>query len=135
MSLFLHSLFAYSTIFLNFLAAILYALNYIILKDERVLKYAIVFHGVSVVTSVFAAINGLYVSNIPLVASKLPFIWGFPHKWNGLFFSLVNLVTFALVWLKREALGRKLLYISILLILLLFLQTLTGWMIKLVFFA
>ncbi len=131
----LHSLFAYSSVFLALVAFTLYILSFSVLKNTSAFRYALMFNGLLVILSLLSVATGLGVSNVPLVASKVPFIWGFPHKWNGMFFFIVSTLAFVIFWFKGNELGKKGYILSILALALVLFQLFTGWMMKLVFFS
>ena len=129
----LHPLFSYPTIVI---ALITFGLYFAVaLRLEKAAKYAFYMNILLIILLIPSIIFGFSVSNVPLVQSKTPFIWGFPHKWNGillLVFSVLNLVVF---WLKGERIERKFIIFPFLGLLLTFVQLITGWMLRLVFFS
>ncbi|ADO45731.1 conserved hypothetical protein [Hydrogenobacter thermophilus TK-6] len=131
----LHPLFAYTTILLSLIVFVLYALSLTLLKNSQAFRYALVMHGFLILVSLIAVLAGFSVSNVPLVQSKAPGVWLFPHKWNGIFLFVYTLLSFLLFWFKGADVGRKGIYVSVLGILIVMFQLFTGWMIRLVFFS
>ena len=129
----LHPLFSYPTIVIALITFSLYFAA--AFRFERASKYAFYMNILLIILLIPSIIFGFSISNVPLVQSKTPFIWGFPHKWNGillLVFSVLNLVIF---WLKGENVSKKLLILPFVGILLTLFQLITGWMLRLVFFS
>ncbi len=129
----LHPLFSYPTIVIALITFSLYFAA--ALGLEKAAKYAFYMNILLIILLIPSILFGFSVSNVPLVQSKAPFIWSFPHKWNGillLVFSVLNLVVF---WLKGERIGKKFIILPILGLLLTFVQLITGWMLRLVFFS
>ncbi|MFN3813129.1 MAG: hypothetical protein ACK4SM_00710 [Aquificaceae bacterium] len=131
----IHPLFAYTTLIVALAVFLSHLLNFTLLKNASVLRYTIMLHGILIVLSIFAVLAGFSVSRVPLVQSKIPFLWGFPHKWNGVLLFLYTLTSFIFIWLKGKDIGRKGIVISLLGLLLVLFQLITGWMLRLVFFA
>ncbi len=128
-----HPLFSYSAVLVALLVFVLYALG--VLKLRSLIKPALYLNLVLIGLLVLSVIFGFGVSNVPLVQSKAPFIWAFPHKWNGLFLLLLSLVNFLVFWFKGDSVGKKVIVLPALGILLTLFQLFTGWMLRLVFFA
>jgi heme A synthase len=84
---------------------------------------------------VFTVISGFIVANIPLVASKTPFIWGFPHKWNGIFLTVFSILSFIYFWLKTGGSRKVGILLALFGLLIVLFQFITGWMLRLVFFS
>ncbi len=131
----LHSLLAYSTVFIALLTFGLYMLSLTVLKNTQAFRYALMLNSLLILMSLLSVFTGFGVSNVPLVASKVPFIWGFPHKWNGLLLFLVSILSFVIFWFKGQEVGRKGLLLAVVGLLLVAFQLFTGWMMKLVFFS
>ena len=131
----LHSLFAYSTVFIALLAFGLYLLSLTVLKNTQAFRYALMLNGLLIITAILAVITGLGVSKVPLVMSKTPFIWSFPHKWNGMLFFLLSIASFILGWFKGQEVGKKGAVVFVVALLVVLFQLFTGWMMKLVFFS
>lgn len=131
----LHPLFAYTTILLALVVFVLYILSLTLLKNTQAFRYALILHGFLILVSLIAVLAGFSVSNVPLVQSKAPGIWLFPHKWNGVFLFIYSLLSFLFFWFKGETIGRKGIYLGMFGILIVLLQLFTGWMIRLVFFS
>lgn len=129
----LHPLFSYPTIVLALIVFGLYILG--VLKVKSFLRYALYLNGILIVLAVLTVIFGFGVSKVPLVQSKVPFIWGFPHKWNGIFLLLFSLLTFLVFWFKGEGAGKKLILLPLLGFFMVLFQLFTGWMLRLVFFS
>ncbi|MGC8851988.1 MAG: hypothetical protein ACP5P0_00090 [Hydrogenobacter sp.] len=131
----LHPLFAYSTILLAFVVFVLYVFSLNLFKNTQAFRYTLVLHGFLMVVALLSVLAGFSVSNVPLVQSKAPAIWMFPHKWNGILLLLYALFSFLFFWFKGENAGKMGLLISILGVLLVLFEFFTGWMIRLVFFS
>ncbi len=131
----IHPLFAYTTLVVALVVFLLYLLNFTLLKNASVFRYTIMLHGLLIVLSISAVLAGFAVSKVPLVQSKIPFLWGFPHKWNGVLLFLYALISFIFIWFKGKDMGRKGVIISLIGLLLVIFQLITGWMLRLVFFA
>ncbi len=99
------------------------------------MKYALYLNVVLIVFALFSVVFGFGISNVPLVQSKVPFIWGFPHKWNGIFLLILSVLTFVVFWFKGETAGKKLILLPAVGILVVLFQFFTGWMLRLVFFS
>lgn len=128
-----HPLFSYPTLMLAFLVFLLYALG--LLKFRGLLRQAILLNLLLIVLSLLAVVTGFGISSVPLVQSKVPFVWGFPHKWNGVLLFAVSVVHFVVFWFKGEGASKKLILLPALGILITLFQFLTGWMLRLVFFS
>jgi hypothetical protein len=131
----LHPLFAYATVLLALVVFVLYILSLSLLKNSQGFKYALILHGFLIVVALLSVLGGFSVSAVPLVQSKAPFIWMFPHKWNGILLLLYTLFSFLFLWFKGENAGKKGLLVSVVGILLVLFQLFTGWMLRLVFFS
>lgn len=130
----LHPLFSYPTILLAIAVFSMYILSFLFGRDD-LRRYAIYGHAILSILLVLTVISGFKVANIPLVVSKTPFIWGFPHKWNGIFLTVFSLLSFIYFWLKTEG-SRKLgILLALLGLLIVLFQFITGWMLRLVFFS
>ncbi|MFN3976662.1 MAG: hypothetical protein ACK4LT_06330 [Aquificaceae bacterium] len=129
----LHPLFSYPAVLLALLVFVFYSLG--VLKLKGLLKPALYLNVVLIVLLVFSVIFGFAVSNVPLVQSKAPFIWAFPHKWNGILLLLLSLVNFLVFWFKGDGVGRRFIVLPALGILITLFQLFTGWMLRLVFFS
>ncbi len=129
----LHPLFAYPTVLLALGVFALYIVS--LLKLRGMMKYALYLNVVLIVFALLSVVFGFGISNVPLVQSKVPFIWGFPHKWNGVFLLVFSMLNFVVFWFKGETAGKKLALLPVLGLLLTFFQFFTGWMLRLVFFS
>ncbi|MDM7266351.1 MAG: hypothetical protein ABWK02_06955 [Aquificaceae bacterium] len=129
----LHPLFAYPTLIL---ALVVFGLQIAsILKSKSIPRYALYLNGLLVVFTLLSVVFGFGVSNVPLVQSKAPFIWAFPHKWMGLFLFIFSILNFIVFWFKGEEVGRKMALLPAIGLLLTLFQLFTGWMLRLVFFS
>jgi len=132
----LHPLFAYSTILLGVLVFILYLLGLTLLKNTQAFRYALILNGVFILFSLLSVFTGFSVAGVPLVQSKAPFIWLFPHKWTGLFILLYSLIAFVIFWFKGDNISKKVgILISFLGLFIVLFQFLTGILLRLVFFG
>lgn len=129
----LHPLFSYPTVLLALGVFFLYILS--LLKLRGMMKYALYLNAVLLVFALLSVVSGFSVSKIPLVQSKVPFIWAFPHKWNGVFLLVLSLLSFVVFWFKGETADRKWVALPVLGLLLTLFQFITGWMLRLVFFS
>ncbi len=129
----LHPLFAYPTVLLALGVFALYIIS--LLKLRGMMKYALYLNVVLIVFALLSVVFGFGISNVPLVQSKVPFIWGFPHKWNGVFLFVLSVLTFVVFWFKGETAGKKLILLPAVGILVVLFQFFTGWMLRLVFFS
>ncbi|MEJ7553429.1 MAG: hypothetical protein WKI48_01645, partial [Aquificaceae bacterium] len=96
----LHPLFAYPTVLLALGVFALYIVS--LLKLRGMMKYALYLNVVLIVFALLSVVFGFGISNVPLVQSKVPFIWEFPHKWNGVFLFVLSVLTFVVFWFKGE---------------------------------
>lgn len=128
-----HPLFAYPTLLLSLVTYALYIIGSF--KGSRLVKIAIYFNALLALLALVSVLTGFGVSQVPLVQSKTPFIWGFPHKWNGILILLIALLNLVVFWFKGENPSKKLLLLPLLGLLLSLFQLLTGWMLRLVFFS
>lgn len=129
----LHPLFAYTTVLLALAVYTLYILA--LLKLRNFMKYAVYLNAMLIAFALLSVVFGFSVSNVPLVQSKIPFVWGFPHKWNGILVFVFSVVSFIAFWLKGEGAGRKMLILPLIGLALVLFQFFTGWMLRLVFFS
>ncbi|MFN7065576.1 MAG: hypothetical protein ACK4OF_05465 [Aquificaceae bacterium] len=129
----LHPLFSYPALLIALLTFGLYVLA--ILKLKGIIRYALYLNGLLIFFLILSVISGFRVSNVPLVQSKSPFIWAFPHKWNGLLLLVLSVISFMVFWFKGEGFGKKLVILPFLGMLLTLLQLITGWLLRLVFFS
>lgn len=129
----LHPLFSYPTLLLGFVVFTLYAIG--LLKAGKFIRYALLLNLILIVFALLSVIFGFGISSVPLVQSKVPFIWGFPHKWNGIFFFVFSVLTFIIFWFKGETASKKFILIPAVGLLLTLFQFFTGWMLRLVFFS
>ncbi|QID34155.1 hypothetical protein [Pampinifervens florentissimum] len=129
----LHPLFAYPTVLLALGVFALYIVS--LLKLRGMMRYALYLNVVLIVFALLSVVFGFGISNVPLVQSKVPFIWGFPHKWNGIFLLILSVLTFVVFWFKGETAGKKLILLPAVGILVVLFQFFTGWMLRLVFFS
>ncbi len=130
----LHPMFAYTSILLAFLVFSVYILS-IVLNKESLNKYALYGNVVLCFLLLLAVFFGFDVSKVPLVASKLPFLWAFPHKWNGIFLTIFSFITLAYFKLKAEGSKKVGLILSFIGLFTVLFQLITGWMLRLVFFS
>lgn len=128
-----HPLFSYPALILALVVFTLYGLS--IFKFRGLLRHALTLNLLLIILSLLAVVTGFGISSVPLVQSKLPFIWGFPHKWNGMLLFIVSVLHFVVFWFKGESVSKKLLLLPALGILITFFQFITGWMLRLVFFS
>ncbi len=129
----LHPLFSYPTILLALVVFSLYMVS--LLKVKSAIKYALYLNVLLIVSALLSVIFGFGVSSVPLVQSKVPFIWGFPHKWNGVFLFAFSVLNFVVFWFKGETAGKRMLILPVVGLLLTLFQLFTGWMLRLVFFS
>ncbi len=129
----LHPLFAYPTIMVALIVFALYIVS--LLKVRSMIKYALYLNVILIVFALLSVLFGFSISNVPLVQSKAPFIWGFPHKWNGVLLFALSVLTFVVFWFKGETAGKKLILLPALALFLTLFQFFTGWMLRLVFFS
>jgi len=129
----LHPLSSYPSLILALVVFLMYVLG-ILLKRESLNRYALYGNALLFLLLLLTVFSGFKVSNVPLVASKIPFIWAFPHKWNGMFLMVLSLITLIYFRLKIE--GSKIgLILSFLGLFVALFQLITGWMLRLVFFS
>ena len=128
-----HPFFSYPTIILALLVFTMYAIA--ILKVRSLNKYALYLNGILILFALLSVIFGFRISSVPLVQSKTPIIWGFPHKWSGILLLLFSVLTFIVFWFKGESPSKKLIVLPVIGILLTLFQFFTGWMLRLVFFS
>ncbi len=129
----LHPLFAYPTVLLALGVFALYILS--LLKLRGMMKYSLYLNAVLIVFVLLSVLFGFRVSSVDWVQSKVPFIWAFPHKWNGIFLLVFSVLNFVVFWFKGETAGKKLAVLPVLGLLLTLFQFFTGWMLRLVFFS
>lgn len=129
----LHPLFSYPAILLALFTFGLYTVAFF--KKKGLMKVALTANGLLVVFVLLSVVSGFGVASVPLVQSKTPFIWGFPHKWIGVLLLALSVVSLTVFWFKRESAGGKLILLPLAGLFLTFLQLLTGWMLRLVFFS
>ena len=130
----LHPLFSYPSLILAFAVFPMYILG-ILLKRESLNRYALYGNVLLFLLLLLTVFSGFKVSNVPLVASKLPFIWAFPHKWNGMFLTVLSFITLIYFRLKAEGSKKFGLILSFLGLFVVLFQLITGWMLRLVFFS
>jgi hypothetical protein len=130
----LHPLFSYPTILLAIAVFSTYVLSFLFGRDD-LRRYALYGHALLSVLLILAVISGFKVANNPLVVSKTPFLWGFPHKWNGIFLTAFSLLSFIYFWLKTESSKKTGILLALFGLLIVLFQFITGWMLRLVFFA
>jgi hypothetical protein len=130
----LHSLFSYPAILLAIAVFSMYILGFLFGRDD-LRKYAIYGHALLSVFLILTVIFGFKVADIPLVASKTPFLWGFPHKWNGMFLTVFSLLSFIYFWLKTGGSRKVGILLALFGLLIVLFQFITGWMLRLVFFS
>jgi hypothetical protein len=102
---------------------------------EDLRRYALYGHALLSVLLILTVIFGFKVANIPLVASKTPFLWGFPHKLNGMFLTVFSLLSFIYFWLKTGGSRKVGILLALFGLLIALFQFITGWMLRLVFFS
>ncbi|MFZ8861847.1 MAG: hypothetical protein ACO2PP_15285 [Thermocrinis sp.] len=130
----LHPLFSYPAILLAIAVFFMYILGFLFGRND-LRRYAIYGHALLSVLLVITVISGFKVANIPLVISKTPFIWGFPHKWSGIFLTVFSLLSFIYFWLKTESSRKVGILLALFGLLIVLFQFITGWMLRLVFFS
>jgi uncharacterized membrane protein len=130
----LHPLFSYPTILLAIAVFSMYILGFLFGRDN-LRRYALYGHAILSVLLVFTVISGFKVASVPLVVSKTPFLWGFPHKWNGIFLTVFSLLSFVYFWLKTESSRKVGMLLALFGLLIVLFQFITGWMLRLVFFS
>jgi hypothetical protein len=130
----LHPLFSYPTILLAIAVFSTYVLSFLFGRDD-LRRYALYGHALLSVLLILAVISGFKVANNPLVVSKTPFLWGFPHKWNGIFLTAFSLLSFIYFWLKTESSKKTGILLALFGLLIVLFQFITGWMLRLVFFS
>ncbi len=130
----LHPLFSYPAILLAIAVFSMYILGFLFGRND-LRRYALYGHALLSILLVLTVISGFIVANIPLVVSKTPFLWGFPHKWNGIFLTVFSFLSFIYFWLKAEG-SRKLgILLALFGLLIVLFEFITGWMLRLVFFS
>jgi hypothetical protein len=130
----LHPLFSYPTILLAIAVFSMYILSFLFGRDD-LRKYATYGHALLSVLLILAVISGFKVASIPLVVSKTPFLWGFPHKWNGIFLTVFSFLSLIYFWLKTESSKKVGILLALFGLLIVLFQFITGWMLRLVFFS
>jgi len=130
----LHPLFSYPAILLAIAVFSMYILSFLFGRDD-LRRYALYGHALLSVLLVFTVIFGFKAASNPLVVSKTPFLWGFPHKLNGLFLTAFSLLSFIYFWLKTEGSRKVGILLALLGLLIVLFQFITGWMLRLVFFS
>lgn len=130
----LHPMFSYTAIFLAIVVFSMYILSSLSGR-ESLNKYALYGNVVLSFILLLAVFFGFRLSEVPLVASKLPFLWAFPHKWNGILLTVFSLITLAYFKLKSEGSKKIGFILGLLGLVLVGFQLITGWMLRLVFFA
>ena len=130
----LHPLFSYPTMLLAIAVFSMYILGFLFGRND-LRRYALYGHALLSILLILAVISGFKVASVPLVVSKTPFLWGFPHKWNGIFLTAFSLLSFIYFWFKAEG-SRKLgVLLALFGLLIVLFQFITGWMLRLVFFS
>jgi hypothetical protein len=130
----LHPLFSYPTILLAIAVFFMYILSFLFGRDD-LRRYALYGHALLSVLLILTVISGFRVADVPLVVSKTPFLWGFPHKWNGIFLTVFSLLSFVYFWLKTESSRKVGMLLALFGLLIVLFQFITGWMLRLVFFS
>jgi len=130
----LHPLFSYPAILLAIAVFSMYILSFLFGRDD-LRRYALYGHALLSVLLVFTVIFGFKAASNPLVVSKMPILWGFPHKLNGLFLTVFSLLSFIYFWLKTESSRKVGILLALLGLLIVLFQFITGWMLRLVFFS
>jgi heme A synthase len=130
----LHPLFSYPAILLAIAVFSMYILGFLFGRDD-LRRYALYGHAFLFVLLILAVISGFRVADVPLVVSKTPFLWGFPHKWNGIFLTVFSFLSFIYFWLKTESSKRVGILLALFGLLIVLFQFITGWMLRLVFFS
>jgi len=130
----LHPLFSYPTILLAIAVFSMYILGFLFGRDD-LRRFALYGHALLSALLILAVISGFKVADIPLVVSKTPFLWGFPHKLNGLFLTVFSLLSFIYFWLKTESSKKVGILLALFGLLIVLFQFITGWMLRLVFFS
>ncbi len=130
----LHPLFSYPAILLAIVVFSMYILGFLFGRDV-LRRYALYGHALLSILLVFTVVSGFIVANIPLVVSKTPFIWGFPHKWSGIFLTVFSFLSFIYFWLKAEGSRKVGILLALFGLLIVLFQFITGWMLRLVFFS
>ncbi|ADC88725.1 hypothetical protein Thal_0088 [Thermocrinis albus DSM 14484] len=132
--IFLHPLFAYTTLMVAVLTFVLYLLGTSLLRNTPAVRYALYSNLLLLVLALFSVLTGFSVAGVPLVQSKVPWLWGFPHQWNGVLLLIFSLLTFVYFWFKEDKAGKLGFMLAFLGLFLAMVQFITGWMIRLVFF-
>jgi len=130
----LHPLFSYSAILLAIAVFSMYILGFLFGRND-LRRYAIYGNALLSILLVFTVISGFKVASVPLVVSKTPFLWGFPHKWNGIFLTVFSFLSFIYFWLKAEGSKKLGLLLALFGLSIALFQFITGWMLRLVFFS
>ncbi|WP_029551796.1 hypothetical protein [Thermocrinis jamiesonii] len=130
----LHPMFSYTAIFLAIVVFSMYILSSLSGR-ESLNRYALYGNVVLSFILLLAVFFGFRLSEVPLVASKLPFLWAFPHKWNGILLTVFSFITLAYFKLKSEGSKKIGFILGLLGLVLVGFQLITGWMLRLVFFA
>jgi len=130
----LHPMFSYTAIFLAIVVFSMYILSSLSGR-ESLNRYALYGNVVLSFILLLAVFFGFRLSEVPLVASKLPFLWAFPHKWNGILLTVFSFITLAYFKLKSEGSKKIGFILGLLGLVLVGFQLITGWMLRLVFFS
>jgi len=130
----LHPLFSYPAILLAIAVFSMYILSFLFGRDD-LRRYALYGHALLSILLILAVISGFKVASVPLVVSKTPFLWGFPHKWNGIFLTVFSFLSFIYFWLKAEGPRKLGVLLALFGLLIALFQFITGWMLRLVFFS
>jgi heme A synthase len=130
----LHPLFSYPAILLAIAVFSMYILSFLFGRDD-LRRYALYGHAFLSVILILAVFSGFKAAEIPLVVSKTPFLWGFPHKLNGMFLAVFSLLSFIYFWLKTESSRKVGILLALFGLLIVLFQFITGWMLRLVFFS
>jgi len=130
----LHPMFSYPALLLAFVVFSMYILG-TLSGRESLNKYALYVNVLLSFVLLLAVFFGFRVSEVPLVASKTPFLWAFPHKWNGILLTVFSFITLAYFKLKAEGSKKAGLILCFIGLFMVLFQLITGWMLRLVFFS
>ncbi|WP_448588030.1 hypothetical protein [Thermocrinis sp.] len=130
----LHPMFSYPALLLALAVFSMYFLS-VLWGRESIGRYALYGNVVLSFLLLLSVFLGFNVSKVPLVASKLPFLWAFPHKWNGIFLTIFSFMTLVYFKLKPEGSKKVGIALSLIGLFMVLFQLITGWMLRLVFFS